>query len=310
LMGVAVEGSDLAWPGAPGEPGLPGFDPYGAERRYVDVFNRGSSSFEFSASPSVPWIVLSKSKGTIAKEMRLWVSVDWRKAPRGSAAGFVDISRNGSEGVRVNVESFRPPPMALAPGFVEGDGYVSMEAEHYTRNLPAGGVRWGKIAGYGRTLSAMSILPVAAGSVVPPKNSPCLEYGMHLQGSGDIGVVATLAPTLNFVPGRGLRYAASFDDQPPQIIEIVAPGFDAKNGNGEWEASVKDACRKVRSSHTLAKPGYHTLKIWMVDPAVVLEKIVVDLGGVKPSYLGPPESRRRLSRGPFAPGLENGVHTP
>jgi hypothetical protein len=26
----------------------------------------------------------------------------------------------------------------------------------------------------------------------------------------------------------------------------------------------------------------------MVDPAVVLEKIVVDLGGLKPGYLGPP----------------------
>ena len=60
----------------------------------------------------------------------------------------------------------------------------------------------------------------------------------------------------------------------------------------EWEKSVSDNFRVGKSHHTLTHPGYHTLKIWMVDPGVVLQKIVVNAGGVKPSYLGPPESFR------------------
>jgi hypothetical protein len=58
---------------------------------------------------------------------------------------------------------------------------------------------------------------------------------------------------------------------------------------------VKDSVRHVVSSLTVAAPGYHTLKFWMVDPGVVLQKLVVNLGGVKPSYLGPPESFHRAA---------------
>jgi endo-1,4-beta-D-glucanase Y len=293
-MGVAVEGSSSAWPENREEPVLPKFDVFNQQRHYIDVFNRGHESFKYTAAASTPWIVLSPAKGTITREERIWVTIDWRKAPAGSSGGTVKITRKGGEEVTVKVESFHPTGFTRdsLDGFVEGGGYVSIEAEHYTKNIPAGQSRWEKIESYGRTLSAMSIMPVTAPSVTPPKDAPYLEYDMYLYDYGNVTVRATVAPTLNFVPGRGLRYAVSFDDQAPQTLEIVPEGFDARNGNREWEESVKDACRVVRSTHTLSAPGHHTLKIWMVDPAVVLEKIVVDLGGLRSSYLGPPESHR------------------
>jgi hypothetical protein len=48
------------------------------------------------------------------------------------------------------------------------------------------------------------------------------------------------------------------------------------------------------SVHEIAAAGVHTLKIYMVDAGVVLDKIVIDTGGLKPSYLGPPETQLRL----------------
>jgi hypothetical protein len=189
--------------------------------------------------------------------------------------------------VKVTASNPEEPTRGSLDGFVEANGYVSIEAEHFTAKRDAGPVRWEKLADFGRTLSAMTIFPTTAPSATPPVGSPCLEYRMYLFHSGEVRLEALIAPSLNFVPGRGLRLAFSFDDQAPQVVDALA-----QNALTDWETSVKDGVRKVRSNHTLAGPGEHTLKVWMVDPGVVLEKLVLDLGGVKPSYLGPPESYR------------------
>ena len=289
-MGVAVEGSSAAWPGNSAPAVLPPFDAYNQPRHYIDVFNRGRAPFEFTATASAPWIVLSATRGSVEKEVRLWVSVDWDKAPPGADKGAVGIEGAGAAPIAAEVDVFNPgqPSRASLEGFVETSGYVSMEAEHYTRKVDAGPLTWQRIPDYGRTLSAMSIFPVTAESVMPPAKSPHLEYRMYLFDAGRVEVEAILSPTLNFCPGRGLRYAISFDDEPPQVVDALA-----HNGQSDWETSVKDGVRKVRSTHALAAPGVHTLKFWMVDPGIVLEKLVVDLGGVKPSYLGPSESFHR-----------------
>jgi hypothetical protein len=292
-LGVTVEGSTAAFAGG-GDPALPSFDCYNRPARYIDVFNRGKGSVSFTARANVPWLVLSATQGTVEKEARLWATVDWTKAPLGSGSGTVIISDDTTE-VPVKAELFNPatPKGGSVKGFVEADGYVSIEADHYSKKVNAGGARWDIIPDFGRTLSSMSIFPMTAKSVTPPKGSPHLEYPLYLFSKGDVEVQAILAPSLNIAPDRGLRLGVSFDDEKPQVVTVVPKGYFVDNGNTDWEESVKDNARLVTSKHTVAEPGHHTLKIWMVDPGVALQKLVINTGGLKPSYLGPPESYRR-----------------
>jgi hypothetical protein len=44
------------------------------------------------------------------------------------------------------------------------------------------------------------------------------------------------------------------------------------------------------ANYSIHKTGKHTIKYWMISPAVVLQKMVLDFGGLKPSYLGPQET--------------------
>jgi hypothetical protein len=134
----------------------------------------------------------------------------------------------------------------------------------------------------------MTPTPVDAKSQTPGGSAPHLEYRMFLFDSGTVRVRAYLSPSLNFSGSPlGLRYATSFDDEAPQIVNMTAD-----SSLKAWEQSVGDNVALLISTHQLARPGEHVLKFWMVDPGVVLQKLVVDAGGVRPSYLGPPESYR------------------
>jgi hypothetical protein len=118
---------------------------------------------------------------------------------------------------------------------------------------------------------------------------------MYLFTAGEVKVNSILSPSLNFAPDRGVRFAVSFDDQAPQIVEAIPQKYVAGDSNRTWAETVRNSVRTVAAKLNVDKPGYHTLKFWMVDPAVVLQKIVIDTGGLKPSYLGPPESYRRVA---------------
>jgi Glycosyl hydrolase family 115/Gylcosyl hydrolase family 115 C-terminal domain len=291
-MGISVEGSEASWPGEISDPVLPEFDIFNKQSHYIDIYNKGKGSFTYITSSDDPWITFDRTKGTFGFDDRVRITINWSIAPKGKSKSAVKISGTGKE-VTVLINTFNPvdiTPESLN-GFVEGEGYVSIEAEHFTRSNEADSAHWIKIENYGHTLSGMrTTAAVDAAPAIPVKNSPCLEYQMFLFSTGTFDITSIFSPTLNFMTGRALQYAISFDNEVPQIITLVPEDYNARNGNRDWEKSVSDNARFSHSTHTINSPGYHTLKIFMVDPGVVLQKIIVNSGGLKPSYLGPPES--------------------
>ncbi|WP_229498899.1 glycosyl hydrolase 115 family protein [Pseudoduganella ginsengisoli] len=344
-MGVAVEGSAAVWPETGGGTlALPKMDAGGKQQRYVDIFNRGQNPFKFTIAASAPWISLSRSSGTVAKSQRITVDVRWAEVPpNAEMAGLAILGPDGAKAaVRVPLRPMAAGGKPASGSYVESQGAVAVEAEHFARALAPEGRQWLRIPGLGRTLSGMTALPVVAPPPPPPPPAPPpkpeavpaeeekpatdeqqakpatddeapatfsaapapdpvpvtppappppkladlrLEYDVHLATAGKVAVQAVLSPTRAFMPGQGLRYAVAIDDEAPHIVDL----HDASQ-SAAWATAAQDNAVVLSTVHTVARPGAHVLKFWSIDPGVVLQRLVVDTGSLKPTLLGPPES--------------------
>jgi Glycosyl hydrolase family 115/Gylcosyl hydrolase family 115 C-terminal domain len=294
-MGIAIEGSVSWWPNDSGEALLPEFDSYGQQIHYIDLFNRGRKPFEYSFSVPVHWMQCTTAiyyaeipgqKMIIEKQERAKVFVDWKRAPQGIFKIPITIAGPAGRTVTVYaiVKNYGPAKEGAFKGFVESDGYVSMEASHYSRAVDAANIKWQMIPDIGRTGSGMTVKPVTAKKQTPGISSPGLEYDILVFDTGKINVQAYFSPTLNF-NGTELQYGLSIDDETVKILNL-----HVDHSNKIWEQWVANNIIINNIEFHFNKAGKHVLKFWMVDPGIVLQKLVVGLPDVKPSYLGPPES--------------------
>ncbi|MDY7088395.1 MAG: glycosyl hydrolase 115 family protein [Actinomycetota bacterium] len=242
----------------------------------LDIYNKGTTPFRYRVTTGAPWVHVTPSSGLVTDEVRPVVSVDWKRAPRGATTVPITITGAGSSAV---VQAPVNNPALPARGFLEADGHVAMEADHYTGK--AG--KWRLLPGIGKTGNGLTPLSTRAR----------LDYKMTLTSSGPVKVTAYLSPRNNTLPGDGLKYAVSVDGQTPQVVNITtATGANDTTMNRQWARNTSDNINRTTTTHTISKPGTHTLTFWAVDPTVIVQRLVVDTGGVKDSYFGPPESRR------------------
>ncbi len=178
------------------------------------------------------------------------------------------------------------------PVFYEQSQYVSIGADHYTKAVNNNGIRWTVLPDLGRTGSAITTYPVTAPPQQPGGNAPHTEYEFYTYSKGEFRISAFFSPTLNFHnTASGLQYAISVDGEAPRIISINNDEKATEGGiNYKW---VGDNIIIKTSSHQIKQAGKHTLKFWMVNSGVVLQQLLLDFGGVFPSYLGPEETMNK-----------------
>ncbi|MGW2637648.1 glycosyl hydrolase 115 family protein [Streptomyces sp. NPDC001348] len=294
-LGVSLDGSEDSgewWPGGASDrpAALPEFSPYQTRpRQYVELFNRGRTPFDYRVRTSAPWLVVDRPRGRVEQQVRVEVSVDWSRAPRGRSEASLTVTGAGGS-VTVACVTDNPSRRGLR-GFVEAGGYVAIDADHYDRAVG----KWRCLEGIGRTGAGMTPWPVTGARRVPGGSSPRLEYEVSLlsagSGSGEVTVWAYLSPRNPVLPTGGLQYGVSLDEGPIQTVDINV-GADDGLLNAVWARNTSDNVNRTATRHTVSRAGVHRLKFWMVDPTVVLQRLLIDTGGLEPTYLGPLESWR------------------
>ncbi len=195
---------------------------------------------------------------------------------------------------------------------VISDEYA-IEAPRYDRSVAAGGAEWTLLPDLGRSDGCMGIQPVTAGSAENGDGAR-LEYDIDIRKAGDVTIALGLLPTQDIRPERGLRIGIALDDGGVVVLDArrgLVDTFDeytpanlarssklkplpprsqlALAGVGKpMRNEVFDNLRWLDVTFPAVSPGRHTLKVVMVDPEVVLERIVVHPDNRYPSYFGPP----------------------
>ena len=185
------------------------------------------------------------------------------------------------------------------PAFFEYNGIVSIDAANFSRKQEEQGIQWKALPDHGRTGNAISSYPATAKASTVNPHSSYLEYEFYSYSKDTITLHTYFSPSLNFYgTENGLEYAVSIDEEQPQLISLNKE--DKTSISGIWNKWVAENCIVKTSRHFLSQPGKHRIRIWRVSNGVVVQKLVLDLGGLKPSYLGPPETRIHSSPTPIA----------
>ena len=172
--------------------------------------------------------------------------------------------------------------------FTPSNGYISMEAEHFFASKADGETQWSVYPYYGRTRSAVALTPYTS-----PVGDASLTYRFTLPKDAPktVKVRVIVKSTLDFLNIGGHECTISIDNTKPETINFNKTLVDRQPYMySEFYPTIARRVVEKVIELPVGDSDVHELKLQPKHPGIVFEKIVVDFGGYRPSYLFMTES--------------------
>lgn len=259
---------------------LPRFSRYTKQSHTIEVYNKGSKNLKWKTESDADWILLDKTKGKTKTEDRIEVTIDWKKAPKGNnVTGAITVT-SGDQQENIYLSLHNPEDKAVIKDilYAEDNGFVSIDPTKFSRKSEHRGSKAQIIKGLGYQGNSLQLGTIAERGW----RNVTTEYDFYSENSGYVTVYTYALPVFGKDDKHGTRYGIQIDGSRTHW-ETTA----SKEYSFNWKKNVIRNCIINSSKILVDKPGKHTLKLMSGDPGMVIQKVVIDFGGLQDSYLGP-----------------------
>ncbi|MFL1011714.1 glycosyl hydrolase 115 family protein [Flavisericum labens] len=259
---------------------IPVFYVGNADNYFVDVFlknNNETATWEFQQIPN--WLKLSQTSGVLNDselETRIQVSVDWKAWEQEGKPVLETIQiKSGTSVISIQIKISNSYETILEGSFIEKNGMVVAYVEHFTDKNNSITTQWKRVNLLGHSKSVMEASPLSSKPILDHKTAPILQYEFFTETLTDYAIVNLVAlPTHPTTTDGRLRIALQWNDESIQVLD-----FKTEGRSREWKQNVLSNKAQKQIRVPINSKGKQTLKLFMVDPAVLLDYIVLDTSG-------------------------------
>ena len=299
------------------------FDNIDDTEKFLDIFGKGLKTAKFTIE-TTPAVIIKTAddkqlaykdesgkriySASVDVETRYYITIDWNTVSTGKSSITLTVSDEfdykQTYTLSLNKQAI-DPALESEKGYYEANGYISIEAEHYSENVAVDNKKWDVVPNLGVSGDSMKAYPDHSANferidIGYEYDSPYLEYKFYVSTTGTYHGSFFRIPTMNegetddFVH-KTCRIGWSLDNG--TVDYFRGTSYVDTNGTSSWSNGVRYNYELKTFTITVNEAGWHTLRVYMVDAGCAFDKIVLRHESVSetPSRLGAPETFNTIS---------------